>query len=297
MTDENRNPENEQPEEEQAEEYVGKDGKQYEKEWSFSFDNLGRKIKDAVSSVTTPYEANHDTFKEAIEGAESAEINLRPAVSELVIHPLPADDDTLFKAEVTYLGELDFDVKGTTHKVVTLRQKNDAEQLRSFNTSEPLAWRVWVSPRLPLTLKLTAGVNQVRGDFRGLDLLNLSYDGGVSKTEITLPERAGGTSATIRSGVGPVTLTVAPNTTTDITVKGGVGKTTLYVPEDSPLKITGAVGMGGIHVPDHVESVSGGGRFIAQQGVWQTEDFENAESPITVDFNGGVGGLEVRKSS
>ncbi len=57
----------------------------------------------------------------------------------------------------------------------------------------------------------------------------------------------------------------------------------------------GSTGVGEINLPESYARVSGDSeKFVGESGVWETNNFNNADQKITIEFEGGVGGLTIR---
>lgn len=232
----------------------------------------------------TTVETNTAVYSEPLDDVESAEIELGIGVGELIVRAGTNADD-LFDADVTYAGEIVYDVSaGDTHKAIRLTQRGSVSSPGSWgvfginldflNRSSPqLVWRIDLNRDIPLRLDISGGVGGVELDLTDLQLEDLHVEVGVGGGHIRLPEA---------------------QTSYDVRLSGGVGSTEITLPRDAAVRIEASVGVGGITMPDHLNRVSGNGEFVGSSGVWESANFADAETRITITFEGGVGGLTVR---
>ncbi|MFW5748006.1 MAG: hypothetical protein ACOCYT_00175 [Chloroflexota bacterium] len=289
-----------------------KKNKQYETEWHFNFEDLGRQIRDIVSGIREHVEseqadetddASDDaqtgtspvkqmTLAEPVGTAMQATLRIEPAVAELEILPL-IGSEMLFEAEIEYTGEVIYEVTGESQKVITLREeKRSARAFLNTPLRKPVRWVLRVNPNIPVTLEIKGGVGRSLLTLTDLKAGYLVYSGSVGEAIIKLPYGDAHT-ARINAGVGAVTIDVPDTTTAAMTLRSGIGKTTVVVPHQAALTVTGSIGVGDISVPDFAEPVQERRAFTAKKGVWTTPDFGMAANPITINFEGGVGALEI----
>jgi hypothetical protein len=60
--------------------------------------------------------------------------------------------------------------------------------------------------------------------------------------------------------------------------------------------VRGSVATGGITVPSNFQRLSGSDedRFVGDEGVWQTSNYDSAARKINIEFDGATGGLTVQ---
>ena len=271
--------------------------KQYETEWEFSFDKIGDKIRGAVGSLDFDEEVKFASFSEAIDDAVAAKINLHFSVGEITIKAL-GESDNLLEADVSYLGEIDFEVAGDTDKTVTLRQKKhksffgNLKGLRNDDNNK-LHWDVRLSKDVPINLNVHGGVGEIQLDLQELQLSNLKLHGGVGEFRVNLPESQTPYAVHINGGVGEVAVNAPENTTVDIHVKGGVGEVRVALPEGVAARAMVKSGIGDVDMPKSMEKISGGRVFLGVKGKWETNGFDEAENKVTIRYKGGIGSFEV----
>ena len=289
--------------------------KQYKTEWSFSFEGVGDRIRDAVGSFDFDEEIKLASYSQPIDNAESATVNLHGALGEITVKTL-VDSKNLFEADLAYIGEVEFNVTGDTEKTVTLRQKSRMPLKGIFRRNlEGLHWDVRVSPDLPITLNAHGAVGPTQFDLAGLQLKSVSLHGVVAKSELILPTDKAGYSAHIHGNVGPLKVTMPENTAIDMHVHGNVGKTKIDFPQNAgttTINLHGSVGkvqiavaphtavrvvtngnLGSVRTPNHMRRVKTKKRFLVASGTWETDGFDAADRKVTIRMQGGVGSLNI----
>lgn len=298
--------------------------KKYETEWSFSFENLGESISNTLSSLGVGSDAEIKTrnFAEPLEDATQGRLVLEPTVGEATITAL-ADSDDLIQADLTYVGEVRFEVHTTdeTHKTVRLRQNipNDVLQpfrdaLGSFARRDELRWDMRLTPNIPLDVQINSGVTRNDFDLSGLQLTALGINGGTGKTAVKLPTMGGKYKVTINSGTGSLNLNIPDGAAIDLNVNngagktemvigsgasvdahltGGVGQTVVTVPANAAVRVKATSGLGKINMPENFVRVKVE-EFVATTGTWETANYQTAEQTINIRYEGGVGKFTIR---
>lgn len=292
--------------------------KRYVTEWSFSFDKLSEQISDFAKSVGVKGEeqVKTDHFEAPLGTAASARVRLDLTVGRSTVTPL-ADSANLIEADLTYVGEIDFNVGGETEKVVSLSQtRATADWFRNIfgwiGSGQELHWDIGLTPQIPIDLEIHNGVGQCQFDLSTLQLSALHINGGAGEIRATLP--AGQYPVRIDSGVGQTNLTIPSGAVielnmgagtgeinldigadTDVTarIRGGVGAVNVRLAETTAARVEYSPGLGGAHVNSRLYRVKGGDGWN-QGGIWQTSDYDTADHKVYIRFDGGVGGLNVR---
>ena len=241
------------------------------------------------------YEVKTASFSEPVGDARSAEVLLNLSVGRTTISPL-RDSSNLIEADLTYVGEVEFRTEGESHKVVELHHVRGVQAqfpLDFLGWAAPggeLTWDIGLSPNVDLNLTIGGGVGDARIDLSGLQLTDLTVNSGVGTIALTIPATGERYAATINSGVGDFTLTVAEGAAVELDITGGVGGFTIDVPDEAAIRLEADTGLGDVSVPGWLAQVSGDD----DNGVWETENFSSAETPIRIQFDGGIGGLTIR---
>lgn len=277
--------------------------KKYVTEWSFSFDKLGESINKLIGSLgVSEADVKKASYSEPVGDAISGTIKLGPAVGQISVYALPASDN-LFEAEVSYVGEINYEVSGDTEKTIRLGQKTAftagmiGDQVKAVlnqvSKREDLYMKVGVSPNLPVSLDMDGGVGVSRVDLSGLRVAEVEIDGGVGEIFLTLPAGDSRYGVKIGGGVGATHVTIADGAALNLRLDGGVGGIDIHVPVNAAVRVEAEGGLGGVSVPAHFNRVKGGSGFVGMDGVWETTGFNLASTQIYIHFNGGVGGLKI----
>ena len=233
-----------------------------------------------------------------------------------------ADSDNLIEADVTYIGEVNFEVKTDgEHKVVTLRQKIQQDVLKpfkdalgSFARRDELRWDTRLTPNIPLDLQINSGVTANDFDLSNLQLTGLRYNGGTGKTDLKLPTMGDQYAVTLNSGTGELNVAIADGAAIDLNANNGTGKTTIalgsgasvnahitggigqctvIVPADAAVRVKATTGLGSIKVPENFIRVKVE-EFVATVGTWETPNYNTAENKINIRYEGGIGGFNIK---
>lgn len=239
-------------------------------------------------------------FAEPLDDATSARLELNLSVGTVTINAL-SDSNELITADLRYIGDVNFEVSSANgEKTVMLSSESETRwgmdyvglSLADAFGEPDLRWNIGLSPEIPLDLRLNGGVGTSTIDLSSLQLSSLSYHNGVGESTVSLP--GGSFNVDVDGGVGGMTLRFASDAAIDANLKGGVGETTLVFPEDAPVRLEVEGGLGGVNVPSHFTQVRSGDDN--NSGVWESDSYASASDAarITVDYEGGVGRLNVR---
>jgi hypothetical protein len=248
------------------------------------------------AGLTSGGEVRTERFSEPVGGAARGEVELHLSIGRARIVALE-DSAQLIDAEITHVGEIQFQAEGERDKKITLRQREVPVTPGWFDllSDQDLRWEIGLSPNLPLALDLHGGVGEASVDLRALDLTALRVDVGVGEIEARLPAVGELYTARVRGGVGKIRLEVAQGASLDLEIEGGVGDVSVQIPEGTAVRLEAETGLGHIDVPSGLIQVSGGGTgFVGDRGVWESEGYRPGGRRILILFDGGVGDLTVR---
>jgi hypothetical protein len=298
--------------------------KQYKTEWSFDFDKAGEKIRQAVSDFVGEPETKTEQFNVPLEGTSAAHVQLSLSVGQTEIKPLADESPNLFEADVTYVGELEFEVSGDVTKTVKLGQKASlggvGDSIKHSigwiaKRGKDLKWNIGLTTEIPLDLTLNGGVGTANLDLSGIHLRGLRLESGVGEISVRLPATPDRYDVTIDGGVGRVQLHIASDALVNVRVNGGVGatyvtiekdahvnmdidagvgETRIEVPAEADVHVSADGGLGNVSVPQRLTRISGGDSFMGNSGTWETPGYNSAENKITIDYDGGLGQLVIR---
>ena len=235
-----------------------------------------------------------ETFTADMDGADSAEVRLDLSVGNTTITPLN-DSAQLVIADLGFIGDIRFDVRGDDTRTVTIANQSDNSFSFfdfDFMSGDDLAWNVGINPDVPLELTLGGGMGEVNADLSEFNLTALNIDGGMGTINLTLPASEARYEVDINGGMGTHFISIDDGAAFSMTIDGGMGSTILELSEDTPIRIERDGGMGGVSFPNWLRQVSGDDN----QGVWETSSYDEADESarITIDVDGGMGMLEVR---
>ncbi len=274
------------------------DNPQYETEWSFSFDSINERIREAFGSLSE--EVFEAALHEPVGTAGSASVRIGGAVGKRTIKA--AEDDALISAQVVYLGQVAIQRSGDetapTVKLESIKKADVIGHIRrglgaAVNHTE-LYWDAALTPNIPLELVIEGGTGKSELDFSALQLNGLTLEGGVGETDMQLPAGAHYT-VKLKGGVGNTSLHLAPDSHLTLHIHGGVGNTTLHLPPSLAVKLDSEGGVGSVKVPAHITRTMRGKDAIGDSGVWESEGFALAERKVTIRHHGGVGNLVIKQ--
>jgi hypothetical protein len=291
------------------------DDKRYKTEWSFDFSTIGEKIADWARSIGLNDEeaVRQSTFTEARDDAASAAVTLEFSVGKVRVHSITTTN--LIEADVTHVGEIQFDVQrsevgGRPHRQIYLHQSGQASDwLRNvfgwIGSGQRLSWDVGLTTGLPLELVIRGGTGKAEYDLQALTVTDLRVNTGIGEVNLILP--GGKYPARIECGTGKVDLIVPQGAEIDLDVQAGTGEVNLEIGEDAAVlaRVNAGVGTFTIRSPHsgetRIEVQRGLGaqhfaeRFIRQSdSIWQTAGYDAASRRTTIFYRAGVGTLNVR---
>jgi hypothetical protein len=244
----------------------------------------------------TAVETHH--FEAPLDGTQSARMKLSLSVGAGTIKAL-ADSDKLIDATLTHRGEVEFAVAGDTTKTVTLHPREGDYWLwlnpgNWLHWERDLRWDIGLTKRIPLDLKLNTGVGESRLDLSGLELTALDVNAGVGSVDLMLPKTDASYTAAIQGGTGAVHVDIADGAAVNLKIRGGIGEFKITTPPDAAVSVKATVGVGDVNLSSRFSRMQGSDHLVGKSGTWETADFASAARQISIDFEGGVGGLRVR---
>lgn len=109
---------------------------------------------------------------------------------------------------------------------VRLHSPNDFNPERIFPWNWGGARRQWkfsLNPNVPIDLDIDSGASEVKLDLSALKVRSLDLDTGASSVEITMPEKAGHTTAKIDAGASSINISFPKGVAAHIRVESGLG--------------------------------------------------------------------------
>lgn len=263
-------------------------------EWSLDLENMRVRAGQFVSeAMGEPVEVKRETFQERKEGAASARIAIEFSLGRATISALDVGSPLLFQAELHYVGELECDASGGAERVISLRQKASAPQAMAafLNEEEELHWDIALAPNIPLTLALRGGLGASDLDLSGLSVERATVETGVGQVMLTTPLQQKDFAAQVKGGVGKAAVTIPADGNAQLEVIGGVGAFSVSVAPGAAVRMNGKAGLGRFDLPKSMKRADGKGKGM--NGTWETPDFANAQHPVVIDFQGGIGSFSL----
>jgi hypothetical protein len=235
-------------------------------------------------------------FSAAYDGAETAAVHIDVPFEKAWIRPLK-DSDALIEANTQHVGKIIF---ATEEGVTYLREHFKEPPTEKDNA---LRWDVWLNPRVPLDLALHVDSGSATLDAGALNLMNLdvSADSGRLQADLPVTELPIPTAARVHSGAmtvnvpnygavnfklleiysGLMTLNYGADTQSSLNdVRILSGTLVIDVPSDAAVRIEiEHVGAGMVNMEHRLVRLSG---TDADEGIWETPDFANAEHQINI---------------
>jgi len=240
-------------------------------------------------------EIQHAEFSEPLGETESATIFIGSSVGKITLEALN-DSSNLFEAKLDYIGEVEFEVEGVAEKTVRLDADTgdfNLDYLEILDVEE-LEWTIGISQEVPVVLEFSSGVGEILLDLSGLDVTSVDLNGGVGQTELRLPALDAGYSVTVSGGVGELLVVIADGAEVDLQIDGGVGNIIIDVPDEAGVEVRADLGVGNIDVPREYDMTGGDSQIIGSSGTWESPTYDGADRRIEIEFDGGVGNLEIK---
>ncbi len=265
-------------------------------EWSLDLENMRLRAGQFVSDMMGgAVETKTVGLEEELDGAASACVEIEYSVGRATLMALDASSPNLFEAQLKYVGEYEYSVRGTAERIISLRQKGSFPRdiAAMVGKAQDLHWDIALAQSLPLQLKLTGGVGEANIDLGQLQVDDIQITAGVGKVALTLPVQERPISSGIRGGVGMTEVKIPAGAYGNFDIKGGVGEVSVEVSQSAAVRVEGKTGLGAINLPETFIQVAGRGK-IAPSKAWQTAEFADAERQIFITFSGGVGQFNLR---
>lgn len=267
-------------------------------EWSFDFENVGKQFGQFFKNMMEGGDVELETadLAAALDGAASAQVDIDFSVGRAAVTSLAADSDNLFEAQITYVGEYQFEVSGGAERRISLRQKGRLPSGLGhiFSKAKNLEWHIALAQSIPWDLSLKGGLGETNIDLTHLAVDAIRLDTGVGKVALILPSQDGHFHASISGGVGKTDVTVPAGISGNLKIDGGVGEVKVLVAPNAAIRIKASSGLGQINLPAPFARISGNGGFAGADGIWETPDFADAKKHIVIDYNGGVGSFHLK---
>ena len=216
----------------------------------------------------TPWQTDH--VEAALEDFQSAEVLIDWTSPAGYLGALNSSEN-LIEGDLTYRGELYFDVKtnGTRADVILDTRLVENWGMVPFQSSPGAEWEIYLTKEIPLDLTLDSGSGSCEFDLSELTLEELFLDSGSGSIRLSLPAKQS-FQFTMDSGSGSVKIEIPTGTGIRVELDSGSG------------------------------SFSPGGSFELVSGerngdsVWETKNYENSNFQIEMGIDQGSGSISFR---
>jgi hypothetical protein len=204
------------------------------------------------------------TGKVNLGNAVDAEIILKHGAGKLEVGTAIGEDVLL---EGNFTGEVEQkeDREGEHVRVVVQANPRMMGNFPGVLGSTGFSWKLGLTPKIPLTLKVESGASDTSLDLSELKVTDLKIDTGASSTRIILPEKAGTSNVKISAGAASI----------DITVPGKVA---------ARIKLSTAIS--GNKVDND--------RFPWNGSMYESTDYETAKNKVDIKIDSGVGTVDIK---
>jgi hypothetical protein len=182
-----------------------------------------------------------------------------------------ADSDMLIEGDITYQGELYFNVKGSGSRAdVTLDTRSvGGWGFGPFQGNPGAKWEVTLTPEIPLDLRLDSGSGSCEFDLSQLQLEELFLD----------------------SGSGSIDLALPADQSFEFTLDSGSGSIRMEIPEETGYRVRLDSGSGAFNPGRGFKLVSGEKQG---DGVWESDNYDTAKYTIEMTIDQGSGSITFR---
>lgn len=201
-----------------------------------------------------------------LAGIQSATVSLDYDSGSYRLYAL-SDSDKLLDGEVSYYGDLTFDVNASNERASVRIDSSISGVFFGFMTPDE-RWDIGLNPRPVYDLDLNYGSGGGDADLSQLTLSSVRLDGGSGRVGVHLP------------ATGKFT----------VNADGGSGGLTFYVPGKAAVRVEYERGSGGFNPGSRLRLISG---ERDRDSVYETENFGSASNAITLIVNGGSGSINI----
>jgi hypothetical protein len=224
----------------------------------------------ALAELTQTPAVHTEHVEYPLGDVEGALISLDFSAAPCAVSALE-NSPNLIEADVTLRNELVFetDVQGSQADV-RLDSRFAGTWFWPFDLEGSERWDVRLSPRVPLELLLDTGSGHCEFDLTGLQIDVLDLNSGSGAVELALPS-----ASTFRARID-----------------SGSGSVSIVVPEGVGARVELDSGSGSFRPDGRFRLVEG---ERDDDGVWETQNFDNAGHTITLEIDQGSGAISIEE--
>ena len=229
-----------------------------------------------------------EQFSEAIDDATSASVTFDLSFENLNIGAL-IDSNDLIEADIEYIGEMNFDVSGDTHKQIRLTENNLG---RSYHGSRNLEWNVGLSSEVELELAFDVSSGEVHADLTDLQLSALDIELSSGDINIQTPNDASFDFRKVDVSSGNLTMVIGENTAFDVKVDVSSGSVTFDVADNAAVQVNAtSISSGNVNIPDSYQRISGDD---GKEGIWESPSYSGSDAQIMIRIDLSSGNVTVK---
>ena len=216
----------------------------------------------------TPWKTDH--IEHRLEDYKSAEVLIDWSSPAGYLGAL-SDDTNLIEGDLTYQGDLYFDVKetGSRADVVLDTRLVQNWNFGPFQGSPGAEWEIYLTKEIPLDLTLDSGSGSCEFDLSELTLEELFLDSGSGAISLSLPE----------------------DQSFSFKMDSGSGSVKIAIPTGTGIRVELDSGSGSFNPGGNFELVSG---ERSGDSVWETKNYENSSYQIEMSIDQGSGSITFR---
>lgn len=266
-------------------------------EWSFDFESMGDRVSQFFSDmIGDDVEVKTANLSAPRDSAESASVEIDFSVGRASLNALAPGGDNLFEAEINYVGEYEFEVKGAARRSVKLRQQGQFPKGigRIIGKNKDLHWDIALAPSIPYQLSMKGGVGETDIDLSHLLVDDIRLETGIGKIALTLPTQDAPIAAKVSGGVGKTDIVIPDGSSGKLDIDGGVGEVIVALSPEAAVQLNATAGLGKVDLPESLIQVKDTGHVIGVDGIWETANFKGADKKIIIDFDGGIGSFQLQ---
>jgi hypothetical protein len=179
--------------------------------------------------------------------------------------------DNLIEADLTYQGELVFEVESRGSTVDVLLDTRMVNNWTSypFQSSPKAEWEIYLTPDIPLDLTLDSGSGSCDFDLSELTLEDFFLDSGSGSIDLVLPS----------------------DQSYLVMIDSGSGSLRIDIPEETGIRVTIDSGSGSFNPGTEFSLVSGERRG---DGIWESDNYDDAKYTIEMRIDQGSGSISFR---
>ncbi|MHB1006642.1 MAG: LiaI-LiaF-like domain-containing protein [Chloroflexota bacterium] len=200
-----------------------------------------------------------------LDGARSGTVNVNFGAGTLNVSALGSDTGNLVEGSLRHTGgraiEQQIGRQGD-RTTLALSQQGSISILGNNGTE---IWQLRLNHSVPLDLNVEGGAVDAHLDLSQLKVNNLYVNLGASSVRLTMPQAAGLTKATFKSGMASLQIDIPQGVAARITSQGGMSSTDVDQ-----------------------------GRFPNRGGYYQSPDYDTAANKVEISIEAGMASVRVR---